>query len=408
MNKKILQNYAKLLINLGVNLNKGDDLVIDTTFDGLPLAKQVALYAYSCGAKEVDFVLADEELTKLKLMNEDCETLTHIAPWKIAQKDYIVDRKACYLLILSEDPKAYQNINAELLANITRAKDKAFKKYYTAVTTNQIRWCICAVPNKKWAKTIFPQLPAKQAIEQLWQLIVTTMSLDQPDPFKCWQDHIVKLQKRSDFMTNAQFCKLKFSNSLGTDLTIGLPKDYYFSGGYEQSKDGIGFTANMPTQEIFTLPHAKTANGKIVASMPLVHNGAIIDNFWMQLKDGRIVDYDAEQGLDILKGIIESDEGSHYLGEIALVEYNSPIQMLNTLFYNTLFDENASCHFAIGEAYPMIKNIDKLSEQEKCDLGVNKSCQHVDFMIGSPDLSIVGIKDDGTQIDIFVNGNFVC
>lgn len=407
MDKTCLKKYAELLISLGVNLQKGDSLVISYTLEGLELAKAAAECAYDKGARRVDFIFENDELKHMKYCHESESTLLDIPLWQKMQKDAIVDNKSCYIAILAENPEAFFDINPLLLSKISVARHNAFKKYFDAATTNAIRWCLCAVPCDAWAQKMFPSLSLDEAISKQWQYIAKTMRLDALDSIAAWNEHIDRLQKISDYLTSQEFTTLTYSNSLGTDFTIGLPRGYYFSGGNEISRDGVRFTANMPTEEVFTLPDRNTANGTVVASMPLIHTGAVIDRFFLEFKNGKIVDYGAEVGHEILQGIIESDEGSHYLGEIALVPFNSPINNLNTLFYNTLFDENASCHLAIGEAYPMIKNIDSLSESEQANLGVNKSCVHVDFMIGTADLQITARKKDGAEVQIFKNGNFV-
>lgn len=407
MDCNILKKYAELIIRVGVNLQKGDNLVISTTKEGLELTKEIALVAYANGAVNIEFVFESEELAHIRYTHENEQSLTSLPAWQVLQKNGMVDRKACYIAILSEDPEIFSDVDANLLSNIAKARHIAFKKYFDAATSNAIRWCLCAVPCTAWATKMFPNCTPQSAEEKLWQYIIKTMRLDQPDSILAWQSHIDRLQKLCDFMNEQKFCTLQYKNSLGTDFSIGLPQGYFFSGGNEVSRSGIRFTANMPTEEIFTLPNKFTAQGKVVASMPLIHNGAIIDKFWLQFDKGRIVDFNAEVGYDTLKGIIESDEGSHYLGEVALVQFDSPIQNLNSIFYNTLFDENASCHLAIGEAYPMIENIEQMSDEQKQSLGVNNSCKHVDFMIGTADLSIIAVQHDGKKVAIFENGNFV-
>lgn len=406
MNNEMLQKYAQLLIKVGVNLQQDESLVITMTKDGLELAKQIAIAAYDQGAKNIEFHFKDDQLTRLRYLHESDNVLSDIPQWLIMQKNSIVDRKACYINILSEDPQAFADVRPQTLARVSKATDKALKRYYDAATSNQIKWCLCAVPCQEWAKAIFPNDSADVAIDKLWQHIFECTRLNQPDPIAAWQQHIDRLQKISDYLTKQKFVKLYYHNNLGTHLEIGLPNDYYFSSGNEQSKDGVRFTANIPTEEIFTLPHSRTANGIVYSSMPLIQNGNIIDKFWLKFENGRIVDYGAEQGYETLKCIIENDEGSHYLGEIALVEFDSPIQRLNTLFYNTLFDENASCHLAIGEAYPMITGIDNMTDEQKKQLGVNTSCEHVDFMIGTSDLSVIAQTADGQMVNIMENGNF--
>ena len=263
------------------------------------------------------------------------------------------------------------------------------------------------MPNKYWAKKIFPELSPANAEKALGDMIIKTMRLDTPNPVKAWKEHNETLEKRSEYLTRQQFDRFEITNSIGTNLSVGMPDGYYFSGARENMKGTkINFTANMPSEEVFSLPHKYRVNGTVHNSLPLVNNGKIIDDFYLTFKDGKIIDYGAKVGEDVLKGIIESDANSHYLGEIAFVQYDSPIRNLGKLFYETLFDENASCHLAIGEAYPMIKGAADLDEEEQDRLGINNSCVHVDFMYGTKDLHVVGVKKDGTRIDIINDGNF--
>ncbi|MGN0772131.1 MAG: aminopeptidase [Christensenellales bacterium] len=408
MNKQLLIKYAKTVLKAGVNLQKGDDLVISTTVDGMALARELALQAYKAGANRVDLTFSDEVMSRLAYLYQSEKNLTTLPQWYIDRSNDMVDRKACYVAILAEDPDALVGVDEELVAKASRARHVALRRYYDAATNNEIRWCLCAVPSKKWAKKIFPDLPPAKAVDKLWNMIALTMLLDKKDPVEAWEKHNRRLADVSRFLTQKQFCKLRLTTGLGTALEVGMPKGYYFSGGHEISRDGVEFTANMPTEEVFSLPHRLRVNGVVYSSMPLVHNGNTVDCFWLKLENGKIVDFDAKQGLNTLKGIVESDEGSHYLGEIAFVQYDSPIRNLNTLFYNTLFDENASCHLAIGEAYPMIEGAENMDEKTRLEHGINSSCTHVDFMIGTKDMTIVGVDADGNETIIMQNGNFVC
>lgn len=408
MNKKLLNKYAKTVVKVGVNLQKGDDLVINTTVDGIELAREIAECAYKAGAKRVDIQFGDERIRRLDYTYQTEQELTTLPQWLIDRSNDMVDRKACYVAILAEDPDAFVGIDEDLIAKVSRARHIALKRYYDAATSNEIRWCLCAVPSKEWAKKVFPNLSASKAVDKLWKMIATTMRLDKKDPVKAWQQHNERLANLSEYLTKKQFCKLRLTTELGTNLEVGMPEGYYFSGGHELSRDGVDFTANMPTEEVFSLPHREKVEGVVYSSMPLVHNGNTVDEFWLRLEKGKIVDYGAKQGLNTLKGIIESDEGSRYLGEIAIVQYDSPIRSLNTLFYNTLFDENASCHLAIGEAYPMIEGVENMDEKTKKERGINTSCTHVDFMIGTRDMTIIGEDCDGNQTIIMQDGNLVC
>ena len=406
MNKSMIKKYAKLLLKTGVNLKKNDELYIAFDINGTALSSELAVQAYKLGAKRVELIFSDDQAKLAAFKYAKKEDICEFPQWYIDRTNAMVDNKACYIAILSDDPGIFENVDSQLLADYNNAKHKAMKRYYDAATSNEIRWCLCAVPNKNWAKKMFPNAKPSEAVNNLWNYIFKTMRLDTPNAIKAWDEHIKNLEVRSKYLTENKFKAFHITNSLGTDLTVGMPKGYYFSGGNELSKDGISFTANMPTEEVFSLPDRNNVNGIVYSAMPLAHNGKLVEEFYLKLENGKIIEYDAKKGKDVLKGIIESDEGSHYLGEIAFVQFDSPIRNLNTLFYETLFDENASCHLAIGDAYPMISGIENMSEEEIKKAGVNESCVHVDFMYGTKDLSIVGIKEDGQEVTIFKDGNF--
>lgn len=401
-----LKKYANLVVRVGVNLQKGEELVINAGVESAFFVRYVAEKAYEAGAKCVTIFWSDEKLSRMKLIHEDLSVLTDIPNWLVESRNYVVEKKAAYIAILAEDPEIYEGIAPDKIAATTKARRQAYKRFYEASMSNEIRWSLVAIPNLAWAKKISPTLPDEVAVRYLWSLIFKTMRLDKEDSVKAWKDHQERLKKICAWLGKKKFTALKYKNSLGTDFTIGLPKGYLFTGGCEKGKDGIEFSANMPTEEVFSAPDKLTASGKVVASMPLFYNGNKIEHFYFVFKDGKVVEYDALIGKDILKGLIETDEGSSYLGEVALVEYNSPIQNLKTLFYNTLFDENASCHFALGKAYPCITGAENMTKEELLSLGLNESLEHVDFMIGTEDLSIIGIDKNGKETPVFINGNF--
>ena len=408
IDKSKLEQYAQLVIKIGVNLQENQELVINADVSDCEFARIIADVAYKNKAKKVTMMWRDELFTKLRYENEQLETLVDIPQYQIDERNYAVEKSSAYLCILSEDPNLMKDISPKILAETSKAKNIAFQKFYDASMKNQIRWNLIAVPSVSWAKTIFPELSNEDAVNKLWEYIFKTMRLDKNNPIEEWQKHISQLKTRSEFLNNANLKELHYKNSIGTDLVIGLPGNYLFEGCGEKALDGVPFVANMPTEEIFTAPHRLKVDGKVVASMPLVYNGTKIENFGFTFEKGRIVDFFAESGYEVLKNLIETDEGSHYLGEVALVQFNSPIRNLNTLFYNTLFDENASCHLAIGEAYPScLKDGSAKSKTELFELGLNDSLEHVDFMIGTSDLQIDGITKDENKISIFKDGNFV-
>ena len=404
--KSVIRKYAKLIVKVGANIRKDDDVLIISSLEGAPLAQAITEFCYKSKAKRVTVSYTDDKVSRLHFLYQDTDTLTDIPSWESDMKNSYNDKHAVTIRILSENPHVFDGVDPKKIAARSRATHKALKEYYDNAMSNKIRWTLCAVPSEVWAKTVFPDLSPSKAVAALWNLIIKAMRLDCKDSVKAWQDFQNASLVRINKLNSLKLTKLHYKNSIGTDFTIGLPEGAYFSGAKENTTYGAPFCANMPTEEIFTLPDKNSGNGKIVASMPLVHNGTVIEDFYLELKDGKITDFNAKKGYETLKNIIETDEGSYRLGEIALVQYDSPIQNLKTLFYNTLFDENASCHFAIGEAYPLIYGAEKMSKEELEKLGVNFSGEHVDFMVGTPDLEITGTSMDGSETPIFRNGNF--
>lgn len=405
--KKLLTKYAELIIKIGVNLQQDEELVINAPITNAEFVRIIAEEAYKAGSKKVTVLWNDEKLSKIKYIYEDISTLTDIPKWVIESREYVVDKKAAYIAIISSDPEIFADIDSDKLSAASKASRQALRRFMNASMTNEIKWNLVATPNPAWAKMIRPDLSEKDAIKHLWTLITKAMRLDKEDSVSAWKKHQERLKAVSKTLNDLKIKTLKYKNSIGTDFSIDLPKGYFFTAASEISKDGVEFTANMPTEEVFTAPHRLSANGKVVASMPLFYNGNRVEDFWFIFKDGKVVDYDAKVGKDILTKLLNTDDGARHLGEVALVEYDSPIQNLNTLFYNTLFDENASCHLALGRAYPCIEGAEKLNEEEQLTAGLNSSLEHVDFMIGTKNLDIIAIDYNGKQTQIFKNGNFV-
>ena len=406
MNRSLLKKYARLVARVGANVGGGDNVLINSSLEGVDLARLICEECYHLGARKVHVNYNDRTVSRLKMLNEDVETLTDIPSFVADMKNSFTDPDCVVIQILSDDPHLYDGVEPSKLAAYSKAADKAFKRYYDCAMTNKIRWTLCAVPCREWARTVFPDDAPAVAERKLWGLIVKTMRLDERDAIAAWEAHCSDLISRSAWLTGQKFTALRYTNSLGTDLTVGMPEGCYFSGAREPALCGKYFCANMPTEEVFSLPDRNRVDGIVYASMPLVHDGNIVDKFWLKFEKGRIVDFGAERGEEILRNVIETDEGSHYLGEVALVQYDSPIRALNTLFFDTLFDENAACHLAIGQAYPLIEGADRMTEEELAARGANSSNEHVDFMIGTRDLNIDGIKQDGSVVPVFRHGNF--
>ena len=405
LSNKALNEYAKLVLKFGVNLQKGQGLEIACPVEKRSVAHCLAKNAYQMGAKIVNIRWNDESIDKLKLTYADNETLKEVPKWFVDSKNYLVEKNFCYIAVSAEDPSAFKKIPAEKISVYSKARSKALKKFSDAVMSNGIRWCVISVPTLAWAKKVFPN--EKNPENALANAIAKTMRLDAENPTLEWKTHLDTLDKRANYLNEAQFEYLIFKNSLGTNLKVGLCQDHVWLSAKERAKDGLFFVANMPTEEIFTAPHRLKVDGVLKSAMPLCENGQIIDDFTITFKKGKIVEFTAKKGYDALKNLIETDSGTYRLGEVALIGKNSPIAKSGILFYNTLFDENASCHLAIGKAYPTtIKNGDKLSKKELKSKGANDSVEHVDFMIGTPDLVVLGLKKDGSETLLFKDGEW--
>lgn len=406
LSQKTLTEYAKLIIKIGVNLQKGQGLEINCPTEKRDFAKALVKCAYEYGAKIVRVRWDDEEIDKLTYSYADIDALTVIPNWFVQRRNYLVENNFCYVAISAEDPQAFKNVPSEKLTAVMRARSRALKKFSDSVMNNSIRWCVVSAPTLAWAKQVFPN--EKDPEGALSDAIAYCMRLDNANPLGAWQKHIQKLQERAEFLNKYNFSALHFKNSLGTDLTVGLADDHVWISAQETAKDGVPFIANLPTEEIFTAPHKNRVDGVLKSAMPLCENGQIIDNFTIKIKKGKIVSYSAEKGFETLRGLIETDSGTLRLGEVALIGKNSPIAKSNILFYNTLFDENASCHLAIGKAYPTtIKNGQNLTLSQLKSKGLNQSTEHVDFMIGTSDLIVTGITHTGQKIPIFNDGEWV-
>jgi aminopeptidase len=320
------------------------------------------------------------------------------------QKEFFISyvrQDAAFLSISASDPEAMKGVSPERMLRYSRVSSAELQEYRDRLMSNENVWCVASVPTPSWAKKVFPELKEDAAVEKLWDAILSAVRVNEEDPVAAWDAHKANLKKNVSLLND-------FTNGLGTDLKVELPEGHIWMGGSDVMPDGHEFIANMPTEEVFTAPHRTGVNGKVVAAMPLNFNGSLISNFWIEFKNGAVVDYGAETGYDQLKSLIETDDGSKYLGEVALVPYDSPISNTGILFYNTLFDENAACHLALGQAYPVcLKNGENMTKEALMDKGINDSIAHEDFMIGTSDMRIVGVDQDNREILIFENGNFV-
>lgn len=407
MFKELLSKYAKLAVLKGINIQKGKLLVINSPIECNEFARLIAEEAYKAGASDVIINYNDEKFNKIRFSNASVETLTFVPDFEKDKYDYYVKNGASFLSISASDPDLLKDIDSKKISAAQKSRRQTLKNYFEACNSNKNPWCIVSVPTDGWAKKVFSNCDSKKAVESLWDAIFTVMRIKENDPVEAWSKHLKNLSEKVDYLNKNNFKYLHFKNSLGTDLKVELVKNHMWCGGADVTQNGITFIANMPTEEVYTTPKMDGVNGIVYSTKPLSYCGNLINNFSLTFKDGKVINCSAETGLDVLKEIINTDENSCRLGEVALVPYDSPISNSNIIFFNTLYDENASCHLALGSSYPScIKNGESMTKEELLNSKANSSLVHVDFMIGNKDTSIIGVKEDGSQIPIFKNGNW--
>lgn len=403
-----LKEYARLLIEVGLDLQKGQTLVLGSPVECAYFARLCASAAYDVGCREVVMDWYDMEIIRQKYLRAEDGVFDEFPEWaRHFETDY-AEAGAASLSIAGSDPEALKGVDPNRLTRADRAAEKPLERARHLYMANIVPWCIAALPVPSWAKKVFPDCPEDEAMDRLWDAILASVRITgDGKAVERWREHLALLEARRNKLNEWRFRSLHYTNSLGTDLTVELPEGHLWAAGGSTTPKGQYFVANMPTEEIFTAPLRSGVNGVVYAALPLVDNGNIIDGFHFIVKDGRIVEYHAEKGEEFLKTAVTLDEGAAYFGEVALVPYDSVISNMGILFYNTLFDENARCHLAFGEAYPECLEGGQEMEREELDAhGLNYSIQHCDFMIGTADLSIVGTTYEGEEIPVFVNGNF--
>lgn len=407
MNNNFLKKYAELIVKIGVNIQDNQILVVNSPIECAEFTRSISEIAYEQGARDVVVNWSDEKLSKIKYLNGRDDIFDDFPEWRKELYTSYAREDAAFLSIHASDPELMKDVDTGRIMRANKAANTALREYRGRIMSDKNVWSVVSVPTRAWSRKVFPNVSEGEAVEKLWDSIFETVRVKCDDPIGAWEDHKKNLKKRMKFLNENNFKYLEYRNGLGTDLKIELPEGHIWLGGSSFSPGGTEFMANIPTEEVYTLPLKNGVNGRVFSSKPLNYNGNLIDNFSIVFKDGKIVDFTAEHGFETLKHIIGTDEGSHYLGEVALVPFNSPISNSNILFYNTLFDENASCHLAIGEAYPVcIKGGGSMSRAQLESAGVNNSLEHVDFMIGTEDLNITGTTQNGDKIEIFKNGNF--
>ena len=401
-----LEKYAELAIKVGVNIQPEQTLVVNTTLEGAELVRIIVKKAYEAGARNVIVNWHDDTVNRTKYELAPDEVFNEYPEWRAKETIELAEQGAAFLSVISSSPDLLKGIDPKRIANNQKASGTALKPWRQMMQSDKVSWSIVAVPSQAWADKVFPEEPAENRVHKLWEMIFKTVRVDTENPVEAWKKHDETLHEKVDYLNEKRYKKLHYT-APGTDLTIELPEKHLWCGAGSINEKGHPFMANMPTEEVFSVPLKTGVNGTVASTKPLSYGGNIIDNFSITFKEGRIVEVKAEQGEEILKHLVDTDEGSHYLGEVALVPYNSPISQSNVLFFNTLFDENASNHLAIGSSYAFcLEGGKQMSPEELAANGLNESLTHVDFMIGSDKMDIDGIKADGTSEPVFRNGDW--
>lgn len=405
MKKSVLRQYANLIVRCGLNVQKGQEVLIYAELDQPEFVKMVVEEAYKAKASKVTVEWNYQPLDKIHVRYQNLKTLGGVQEWQKAQQEHYCEVVPCRLKLISEDPDGLKGMNTGKLAKAKQMQYPIMKPYRDR-RDNMEQWCIAAVPGAAWAKKMFPELPRGKAIEKLWQVILETARVN-GDPIENWKQHNAVMQANADHMNSLNIRSLHITADNGTDLTVGMIPEGIWRAAGDTSLKGIFFNPNIPTEEVFISPMKGQAEGIVYSTKPLSYQGQLIDNFWIRFENGKAVDSGAEQGAEQLKTMLSMDEGSAMLGECALVPQRSPIAESGLLFYSTLFDENAACHLAVGTGFPdTIKGFENRTLEECRALGVNESMIHVDFMIGCDSMNIDGITADGETIAIFRNGNW--
>ena len=407
--EKMYDKLAELLVKKGVNVQKDQPVIINASVRDADFVEKVVRYAYEAGAKYVSVEWGDSKISKMAYQYQSMETLSEIPQHMYDKRKYQQDGGACYISIASGKPGEMADVDGEKIRAVNMAYYSKMADLMSYTMNNEGQWTIAGVPSLEWAKVVFPDLPDDEAFEKLGDAIfAVTRVTEDNDPIADWNEHDNELIEHAKKLNEYNFEKLHFTSELGTDLYVGLVKDHIWVGGGCTTPKGVYFDPNMPTEEIFCMPLKTGTNGIVYASKPLSYNGKVIKDFWLRFEDGKVVDYDAKEEKEALSILLDFDEGSRYLGEVALVPYDSPISKSGILFFNTLYDENAACHLALGRPYPEnIKGGEEMSKEELAAHGANDSMQHNDFMFGTKEMDIDGIKDDGTVVSVFRKGNFV-
>ncbi len=403
--KKILKEYARLLVEKGINVQKKQDVIIRAGLDQVEFVEEATRLCYKKGARKVTVEWQHQPLEKVQYKYCAEKVLSDIPEWEQKKYDYLADTLPAILYLESEDPNGLAGVDQKKVANVRKNRYPIVRAYRDKIE-NKYQWCIAGVPGKAWAKKVFPDVSANIAEKKLWEAILYTSRADNSDPVQAWEEHNADLKRRYTYLNSLKIKRLVYRASNGTDISVGLIDGGRFAGGEERTLSGIPFNPNVPSEEVFTSPEAGDAEGIVYASRPLSYRGELIENFWLRFENGRVVEAHAEKNEELLKTMIAMDERSCMLGECALVPYDSPIRNSGITFLNTLYDENACCHFALGEGFPeCLEGFENMTLEECRQKGINESIIHVDFMIGTADLSIDAVTDTGV-VPVFREGNW--
>lgn len=410
--QELLQKYAEAIVRVGLNLRAGQRMVItNATARGVPPAGRALVHAvtkaaYAAGARFVDVIWGDEEMLRLRVQNAPADSFSEYPKWHVNGIMDMIKNGDALLSIYANDPDVYNGLDPERLSAMQKSHLENYQEIGLQVTRNAINWCVVASAAPAWATKMFPDLPSEEAMEKCWQAIFETTRAVEADPVAAWGEHIINLRKRADYMKAKKYTALHYKSDQ-TDFTLGLPNGHKWISAQSLAENGVVFTANMPTEEIFTLPDRHRADGVVHSTFPLSYGGSLIEDFTVTFENGKIVKVTAKKNEALLQKLMDTDEGSTRLGEVALVPVSSPIARRGHLFYNTLFDENASCHIAIGRAYRFtLIGGEELTDEEFNTAGGNTSITHVDFMIGSPQMDIDGIQEDGAREPVMRSGEW--
>lgn len=403
---ELLKKYARLIAETGVATEKGHTVVLQISVDQAPLARLTTQEAYKLGAAEVIVQWTDDQIQREFLLHAATDRIENVPQSKIDQADEWLEKGASRISVVSADPDAFAGVDSQRVASYQAAAGKALMNLRKATQANKVSWTVVAAAGKQWAAKVFPDLPEEEQVDALWDQIFKTTRVYEEDPVLAWKKHDEKLAKKAEELNQEQFSALHYT-APGTDIIIGLPKNHLWEGAGSYNARGEKFMANMPTEEVFTAPDSHRVDGYISSTKPLSYAGTIISGMKFTFKDGKVVDFSAEQGEDVLAKLLDTDEGARRLGEVALVPDPSPISQSGIIFFNTLFDENASNHLALGSAYAFsVKGGTEMSDEELAEAGLNRSQTHVDFMVGSDKMDIDGIREDGSTVPIFRNGDW--